>query len=337
MTRALRLAIVFVLGVLLASGAVAPLFAQVTPPATAPGPPPGQLPPGINAGPNVVPKAGVCPLPILPAIPKYEDTAYYANADVPHGKVEVASYKNSAGVDTTMHVYLPPGYDAGGAATAASMASYPVLYLNHGGGGNDGSWTDTSARGGSAQFIMDNLIATGKTKLMIVVMPNTSKCASGIPSAPGKDDACTREYLTSVIPYVESHYRAKADRADRAIAGLSMGGFVVMNTGLPHLDTFSELYVYSSGYFPDQIKAFEDNFSGMLKDPATNDLFRVPFYMSAGETDIALKNGQAVMAIINKYGVRNFWVLSTGGHEWANWRRSLYQTAQIMFPECGGK
>jgi enterochelin esterase-like enzyme len=306
---------------------------------TVPGPPVGQLPPGISAGPNVVPKPGVCPLPILPAIPKYEETAYYANADVPHGHVDVASYKSSAGVDMTMRVYLPPGYDATGGASAspAATASYPVLYLNHGGGGNDASWTDTTGHGGSAQFILDNLIAAGKAKPMIVVMPNTSKCASGIPSAPGKDDACTQEYLKDVIPYVESHYRVKTDRADRAIAGLSMGGFVVMNTGLPHLDTFSELFVYSSGYFPDHIKEFEDNFQGMLKDPATNDLLRVPFYMSAGETDIALKNGQAVMAILNKNGVRNFWVLSSGGHEWANWRRSLYQTAQIMFPECGGK
>ena len=63
------------------------------------------------------------------------------------------------------------------------------------------------------------------------------------------------------------------------------------------------------------------------------ELLRVPFYMAQGETDIALKNGQAVMAVINKYGIRNFWVLSTGGHEWANWRRYLHQTAQIMFPE----
>jgi len=225
-----------------------------------------------------------------------------------------------------MHVYTPPGYETG-------SQKYSIFYLLHGAGDSDDSWTSV----GRAGLIMDNLIATGKTKLMIVVMPNTSKCASGIPSAPGKDDACTQEYLKDIIPYVEGHYRAKADRADRAIAGLSMGGFVVMNTGLPHLDTFSELFVYSSGYFPDQIKAFEDNFQGMLKDPATNDLLRVPFYMSAGETDIALKNGQAVMAILNKNGVRNFWVLSSGGHEWANWRRSLYQTAQIMFPECGGK
>jgi enterochelin esterase-like enzyme len=332
MTKHTRSAIRLLICLSLLAWLVLPASAQTPQATTTPGPPPGQLPPGINPGPNIVPKPGVCPLPILPAIPKYDDATFFANTDVPHGKVEIATYKNSAGADKMMHVYLPPGYETD------TNATYPVLYLNHGGGGDDSSWTATAtARSGGANFILDNLIAAGKSKPMIVVMPNTSKCATGVPSAPGKDDQCTQEYLKDIIPYVESHYRARPDRADRAIAGLSMGGFVVMNTGLPHLDTFSELFVYSSGYFPDQIKAFEDDYQGLFKDPQTNDLFRVPFYMSAGETDIALKNGQAVMAIINKYGIRNFWVLSSGGHEWPNWRRDLYQTAQIMFPDCGGK
>ena len=58
---------------------------------------------------------------------------------------------------------------------------------------------------------------------------------------------------------------------------------------------------------------------------------------AAGETDIALNNGQKVLALFNQYGVRNFWVLSSGGHEWPNWRRYLYQTAQTMFPDCAGQ
>ena len=113
-----------------------------------------------------------------------------------------------------------------------------------------------------------------------------------------------------------------------------MCGFVVMDTRLPHLDTFSELYVYSSGYFPDQVQAFENNFKPVFGDSKTNEeLLRVPFYMAQGETDIALRNGQNTLSVLNKYGVRNFWVLSSGGHEWANWRRYLHQTAQIMFPD----
>ncbi|MGO9108065.1 MAG: tannase/feruloyl esterase family alpha/beta hydrolase [Thermoguttaceae bacterium] len=112
-----------------------------------------------------------------------------------------------------------------------------------------------------------------------------------------------------------------------------MGGFVVMNTGLSHLESFGELYIYSSGYFPNQVQAFEDNFKNVFEDPKLNaELLRVPLYMAAGETDIALLNAQRTLSVMNKYGVRNFWVLSTGGHEWTNWRRYLHQTAQIMFP-----
>jgi enterochelin esterase-like enzyme len=247
---------------------------------------------------------------------------------VPHGKLEQATYTNNAGQQKRMHIYLPPGYEDN------TDTRYPVLYLNHGGGDDDAKWTSTDPQnGGNAQFILDNLIAAGKAKPMIIVMPNTRGLASATPPAPGQDDACTKEYLQDIIPYVESHYRAKPGRENRALAGLSMGGFVVMNTGLSHLDTFGELYVYSSGYFNEQRKTFEENLGHVLADPNTNNLLRVPFYMAAGETDIALGNSQKTLAIINTHAVRNFWVLSSGGHEWANWRRYLYQTAQIMFPE----
>src|SRR4051812_5206539 len=274
-----------------------------------------------------MPKVGPTVLPILTALPALDDTSFYAEADVPHGKVEQATYTNQAGKEKRMHVYLPPGYEADG------DARYPVLYLNHGGGDDDSKWTSTARQGGHAQFILDNLIAARKAKPMIVVMPNTSGIASPNPPKPGEDDACSKEFLKDIIPYVESHYRAKPGRENRALAGLSMGGFVVMNTGLSHLDTFGELYVYSSGYFPDRVQAFEDAFRPVLEDPKLNaELLRVPLYMAAGETDIALLNGQRTLSVLNKYGVRNFWVLSSGGHDWNNWRRDPHQTGQIMFP-----
>jgi enterochelin esterase family protein len=275
------------------------------------------------------PKKGVCPLPILAALPEYTDTGFYSNQNVPHGKVESITYKNFDGADKRMQIYTPPGYDA------SADLRYPVLYLNHGGGDDDTAWTKGDH---AANLILDNLIAAGKAKKMIVVMPNTGKCASATPSAPGKDDLCTQNYLKDIIPYVDSHYRTHAAREARALAGLSMGGFVVLHTGMPHLDTFSELYVYSSGHIAEaDLKTFEENYRTILRDPATNDLFRVPYYMAAGETDIALRNSERLMALFNASGIRNFWVFSTGGHEWNNWRRYLYQTAQIMFPECGAQ
>ncbi len=282
---------------------------------------------------TAMPRPGVCPLPILPALPALDDGAFFAKANVPHGKVEQASYKNYAGEDKRMHVYLPPDYERN------AGARYPVLYLNHGGGDDDSKWSSEDARnGGNAGNILDNLIAAGKAKGMIVVMPNTRGCATAEPSPPGSDDKCSQEFVKDIIPYIDGHYRTKASREYRALAGLSMGGFVVMHTGFPHLDTFSELYIYSSGHIADSaLKKFDEYYGPSMKEAAFNDRFRVPLYMAAGETDIALRNGQKDLALFNQYGVRNFWVLSTGGHEWANWRRYLYQTAQIMFPDCGGK
>jgi enterochelin esterase-like enzyme len=112
-----------------------------------------------------------------------------------------------------------------------------------------------------------------------------------------------------------------------------MGGFVTLNTGLTHLETFGELYVYSSGFFPENLAAFQENIKPLLSDPNINDKFRMPIYFAAGETDIAFTNSQKTLAVFASYGIRNFSVLSSNGHEWLNWRRYFYQTAQIMFPD----
>lgn len=264
-------------------------------------------------------------LPILAALPARDDTGFYAVRDVPHGTVEQSIYKDVAGKDKRMHVYLPPGYQDG-------KSTYPVLYLNHGGGDDDARWSATDRNGGHAQLILDNLIAAKLAKPMIVVMPNTRGLAAFHSPAPGQPDACAREYLECILPHVEKTYRARSDRDSRALAGLSMGGFVVLNTGIPNLDKFSELYVYSSGYIEDDARAaIRENFAELLNDPQANKRFNVPLYFAAGETDIALNNNFKTMAIFNAAGIRTFSVLSDGGHDWPNWRRYLWQTVQIMF------
>lgn len=268
------------------------------------------------------------PVPILPALPAPNDTSFYASNDVPHGRVETVHYRTSAGGEKQMRVYLPPAYE-----TSADQR-YPVLYLNHGGGENDSHWTATKPRaGGFANLILDNLIAARKARPMIIAMPNTGGLVSGMPPESRVDDACTQEYLKDIIPYVDSHYRTRTNRESRAVAGLSMGGFVTLNTGLTHIETFGELYVFSSGYWPDQLPAFEEHIKSLLSETNINEKFRMPIYFAAGETDIALFNSQRTLAVFNHYGIRCFWVLSSNGHEWLNWRRYLYQTAQIMFPE----
>jgi enterochelin esterase family protein len=275
---------------------------------------------------NVPPPAH--PIVILPALPAPNDTTFYAERDVPHGKVEIVHYQTSAGAEKQLHVYLPPGYDGSG------DLRYPVLYLNHGGGENDSHWTATNPKsGGFANLILDNLIAAGKARPMIIVMPNTSKLVTGTPPKLGEDDACTREYLQDILPFVDRHYRTRPNRESRAIAGLSMGGFVTLNTGLTHLETFGELYVFSSGYWPDMLTIFKANIAPLLSQPGINERFHMPIYFAAGETDIAYLNSMKTLAVFNEHGIRNFSVLSSNGHEWLNWRRYLYQTAQIMFPE----
>jgi len=238
------------------------------------------------------------------------------------GRLEPFEYDSAVtGTRRKAQVYLPPGY--------SPDKKYPVLYLLHGIGGNEHEWTGYV----KAHAILDNLIADGKARPMIIVMPNTGRLVSGTPPKLGEDDACTQEYLKDILPFVDARYRTRPDRASRAVAGLSMGGFVVLNTGLTHLDTFGELYVFSSGYWPDQLPAFKENIRPLLSDPATNRRFRVPVYFGVGETDIAYLNSMKTLAVFAEHGVRTFSVLSSHGHEWRNWRRYLWQTAQIMFPE----
>ncbi len=273
-----------------------------------------------------MPSTGPQPLPILAALPTRDDSSFYEVKSVPHGVIETPTYQDVAGNDKRLHVYLPPGY-------AESKATYPVLYLNHGGGDDDSRWSATDKNGGHASVILDNLLALKLAKPMIVVMPSTRGLASFKSPKPGEPDACSKEYMQCIVPFVEKNYRARADRDSRAIAGLSMGGFVVLNTGIPNLDTFSELYVYSSGYIEDEHRAaMKENFASLLNDAEANKRFNVPLYFAAGETDIALNNSFKTMAIFNSSGVRTFSVLSDGGHDWSNWRRYLWQTAQVMFP-----
>ena len=155
---------------------------------------------------------------------------FFADKPVSHGQVAAVYYQSQAlAVPRRMHVYTPPGYTTG-------SQRYPVLYLLHGAGDNDLSWL----MAGRANFILDNLIAGGKAKPMIVVMPagHTPPPAGGGPAA---TDAFARDFLTDVVPYVEKNYRTLPGRENRAIAGLSMGGQQTLNIGLSNLDKFSHL------------------------------------------------------------------------------------------------
>ena len=158
--------------------------------------------------------------------------------NVPHGAVSAVTYQSIALQKVRrMHVYTPPGYELG-------TGTFPVFYLLHGAGDNDESWTSV----GRAGFILDNLIAAKKARPMIIVMPAGHTSRTPV-SAIGRSatDEFVQDFEQDVMPYVEKHYRVIADRAHRAIAGLSMGGNHTLHVAMPRLDQFAYVGVFSSG------------------------------------------------------------------------------------------
>lgn len=240
---------------------------------------------------------------------------------VPHGAVARIDYNAStfAGAAREMYIYTPPGYEKG-------AGTYPVFYLLHGGGETDSSWSTV----GRAGDILDNLIAAGKALPMIIVMP-----AGWTPSGPqvmtsdATKDPFDKELIQDIIPFVESHYRTRADPEHRALGGLSMGGIQTLNIGLHNLGTFRSLVVMSSGWFPADRDAF---FSGpdAARIPQYNAQLKL-FWWGWGQTDIARGNSLACIARFKQAGVHLETEETADGHEWKNWRLYLSQVAPVLF------
>jgi len=248
---------------------------------------------------------------------------FFAEKAVPHGAVAAIHYQSTAlGISRRMHVYTPPGY-------ATSGQKYPVLYLLHGAGDNDQSWL----MAGRANFIFDNLIASGKAKPMIVVMPagHTPGAAPvGTVSQPGPD-AFARDLMTDVMAYVEKNYRTLTERNNRAIAGLSMGGQQTLNVGLTNLDKFSQIGVFSSGWFgQDGAANFARNNQAVLTDPKINDKIKV-FWLATGKDDFVLPSTKASLAMLDQHKVRYSYKETEGAHTWPNWRAYLNEFAPLLF------
>ena len=244
-------------------------------------------------------------------------------AAVPHGAVEEVWYPSTTfSSPRRMHVYTPPGYGTGG-------RRYPVLYLLHGGGDSDDSWSTV----GRAGFILDNLIAAGKAVPMIVVMPaghipaadGTIASASNAMSEDPANDRFTDDFLNNIVPYVEKSYRTTNTRA---IAGLSMGGLQAANIGLVHADMFPSVLIYSSGWFPQVATRFEQRWGTTLDADRTRLKL---LWIGYGETDIARANAEAAKAMFDRHGLTYRTEMTPGGHVWANWRHYLTETAPLLF------
>ncbi len=238
---------------------------------------------------------------------------------VAHGAVAKVLYNSpELGIERGMRVYTPPGYPRAG-------VKYPVLYLMHGGGDSDDSWWTV----GRAGYILDNLIAEGKAKEMIVVMPMGSVLPTGQPMTwDANADPFAKDLLTGIMPYVEANYHVSSLPKDTALAGLSMGGIQTLDIGLTHTDRFSWLGVFSSGWFPNDQKAFEDHYGSTLK--ANTDKLRLLYYAN-GQTDIALPQAKNIYKMFDSYGVKYTTRETPGGHQWSSWRIDLNDFAPKLF------
>jgi len=246
--------------------------------------------------------------------------------DVPHGAVHILTYYSTVQKkNRKMMVYVPPTYNKD------QNTKYPVLYLRHGGGGNETSWYNE----GCAGIIMDNLLAEGKVKPMIIVMPNGNSEA-GLPSG-YTDEAMALmadELFKDIAPIIESNYRVYTDEANRAIAGLSMGGGQSFYVGLRNIDKFDWIGSFSSGIFGGIAGAnfdAEKSIPGILTNSSIyNDNLKL-FYLSVGEQDPRSEPTQAVVETFKKNNLEIVYNSFQGVHEWRVWRESLYDFLPKLF------
>ncbi len=242
--------------------------------------------------------------------------------DVPHGAVAAVHYHSaSLGRMRRMHVYTPPGYEAG-------QEKYPVFYLLHGASDSDDSWTSV----GRANFILDNLIAAGKAKPMIVVMPagHTSNSFGPPGTRPGGGGGEFEEdFMKEIRPYIEKHYRVHADRANRAIAGLSMGGGQTLTLALEHPQDFGYVGVFSSGLFQRNLGDWESSHKEQLDSDAKAGLKLLWF--RTGKDDFLLQSTHNTVDLLKKHDFKPVFEESTGGHTWLNWRQYLITFAPQLF------
>jgi enterochelin esterase family protein len=266
-----------------------------------------------------------------------EEAAWLAFRDVPHGSLHEHWYMNKDnGTARRVVVYTPPGYNAG-------TQSYPVLYLLHGANDFERGWTQT----GRANWIMDNLLADGKTRPALIAMPfghdvsgSTGKlpevralqatfgatgAARGGRGGPGGTSYMEKDLLGNVIPLVEKEYRVIKDANHRAIIGYSMGGGQASTIGLNHPEVFAYVGAMSGN-------AREAAIGKALADPdKTNKDFKL-IWLGSGTDDNAVNGGRALDKVLTGKGIRHEWVESPGyRHDYQIWRIYLRDLLPRLF------
>lgn len=262
-----------------------------------------------------------------------KDRDFYALKNVPHGQLREVYYFAASG-NTNRHcfVYTPPDYDKDVAAR------YPVLYLQHGAGEDETGW----GQQGHAGWIMDNLLAEGKTRPFIIVMENGGNPFAGprptnAPPARGPGafnfGAFERVLLGDLIPFIDANYRTIPDQPHRAMAGLSMGGMQTRSITLAHLDTFSHIGVFSGGSIAvtniTDMTAFKDKVKLVFVSYGSRELGA---NRSGGPRGGFGGDPKANVAELRAAGVNSvFYESPDTAHEWLSWRRSLHEFAPLLF------
>lgn len=249
-------------------------------------------------------------------VPYSDGDVRFELADVPHGETTMRRYfSKTENAWRRMFIYLPPSYQK------EKSRKYPVLYIQHGGGEDERGW----ALQGRTDIILDNLIAQGKSKEMIVVMSD-GNCKDFI-----------AELTNECIPLVESTYRVQADAQHRAMAGLSMGGIQTLNIAVARPELFCYVGVFSSGWFAQANNHFpgmnaDDNYRKLSeRKDYYNKQFRELYLTMGGEEDIAYNNCKVMRQRLDEIGIKYSYFSIPGGHTWPVWRESLYQFAQKLF------
>jgi enterochelin esterase-like enzyme len=254
---------------------------------------------------------------------------------VPHGAVaEVMYFSDTLKTHRRMHIYTPPGYES-------SAGKYPILYLLHGVMDGDASWGTV----GRAGAILDNLIAAGKAKPMIVVMPNghTGTFRFGGPDDHSFDrqmEEFAADFAHDLKPYVEKNYRVIGNRANRAIAGLSMGGAQTLNIAFADLNEYGSIGVFSSGVFgiaggfgaAAPGAGWEDRHKSTLDQADLKPGTRL-IWFGCGTEDFLLKTSETTVTMLKSHSFDVISKQSAGGHTWLNWRDYLQEFTPLLFKE----
>src|SRR5262245_13002046 len=252
--------------------------------------------------------------------------------DVPHGAVSTVTYYSTALKRfRRMHVYPPPAYDLG-------KGKFPVFYLLHGAGDCDEAWSSV----GRAGFILDNLIAEKKATPMVVVMPTGHTGPFRTGGARPAVDEFAQDFMNDIMPFVEKHYRVYTDRKNRAMAGLSMGGGQTLNIGIPHLEKFAYLGVYSSGVFgitgggrgggtnAPAGPTFEEQHRAKRDDAKLKKGLKL-FWFATGKDDFLVATSRATVEMFKKHGFDVVYKETDGAHTWINWREYLHEFTPQLF------